>query len=92
MALLEAMALGRPVIAGMNSGGVTWVLDEGRSGYLTDVRKPNKIVQTLLMCLRQTEDRKQRQRNAYDRVLSVFSPKTIAEQYEKIYEKVISTY
>ena len=32
MALIEAMALGIPVIAGRRSGGVPWTLDEGRAG------------------------------------------------------------
>lgn len=91
MALIEAMALGLPVIAGMNSGAVPWVLAEGQCGYLTDVRKPKKIAEALLTCITQPEDRMRRQRNAYERVLNVFSPKSVAVQYEKVYETVLST-
>lgn len=92
MAVIEGMALGLPVVGGSNSGGLPWVLDEGRAGFLTDVRDPEKIAQTLLRCIEQEQDREQRQNNAYHRVLSLFSPNSVARQYEEIYEKVLSSY
>ena len=91
MALLEAMATGIPIVAGNDAGGVPWVLDEGRAGFLTDVKDPKKITQAMLTCLRNLEECKQKQKNAYKRVLSLFSPDSVAEQYEKIYEKVLSS-
>jgi L-malate glycosyltransferase len=90
LALLEAMALGLPIVAGSDAGGVPWVLDEGRAGLLTDVRKPAKIAQAVLTCIQQAEEREQRRRNAYARVMSLFSPNSVAAQYEKMYEKVLS--
>ena len=92
MALLEAMALGVPVVAGMNAGGVPWVLDGGQAGFLTDVRKPEKIAQTVLTCLQHKEDREQMRRKAYERVLNYFSPISVAKQYESMYEKVLSSW
>ena len=92
MAIIEAMALNLPVIAGNGSGGVNWVLDEGRAGFLTDVTKPEEITQTLLTCIRQREDRERKQKNAHERVLTLFSPDSVAEQYTKMYEKVLSSY
>ena len=91
LALLEAMATGIPIVAGNDAGGVPWVLDEGRAGFLTDVKDPKKIAQAMLTCLRNLEECKQKQKNAYKRVLSLFSPDSVAEQYEKIYEKVLSS-
>jgi glycosyltransferase involved in cell wall biosynthesis len=90
MAVLEAMALGLPVVAGSKSGGVGWVLDEGRAGFLTDVKSTVKTAQTLLTCIDQPEDCKQKRENAKARVLSLFSPHSVVEQYEKIYAKVLS--
>jgi glycosyltransferase involved in cell wall biosynthesis len=90
MALLEAMALGIPVIGGVNSGGVPWVLDEGRAGFLADVRDPENIAQSLRNCIEQPKDREQMARAAYNRVVNLFSPNSVAAQYEKIYEKVLS--
>lgn len=48
MALIEAMALGIPVIAGRRSGGVPWTLDDGRAGMLVDVTNPAEIAQAML--------------------------------------------
>jgi glycosyltransferase involved in cell wall biosynthesis len=92
MAVIEAMALGLPVVAGLNSGGVPWVLDEGRAGFLTDVRKPEKILQTLLACVERPEDRERRQRIAYSRVLNVFSPDSVANRYERMYDRILSSH
>lgn len=92
MAVIEAMAAGLSVVGGLGSGGVPWVLDEGRAGFLTDVRHPRKISQTLLACLEQVEERERKQRHAYHRVLSLFSPNSVAEEYEKMYEKVLTSY
>jgi len=90
MAVAEAMALGLPVVAGSDSGAVPWLLDEGRAGFITDVRKPEKIAEALLSCVRETQDRKRKQENAYHRVLTLFSPKFVAGQYERMYEKALS--
>jgi len=92
MALLESMALGVPVVAGNKAGGVPWVLDQGKAGFLTDIRDPKKIAQTLLTCIQQTEDREERKKNARCRALNLFSPDSVAEQYEKIYKKVVSSH
>ena len=40
--------------------------------------------------LEETEIRQERQRNAHDRVVSLFSPNSVAEQYEKLYAKAVS--
>jgi len=90
MALLEAMAIGLPVVAGSAAGGVPWILDDGRAGFLTDVRDARKTAQTLLACIEQKEDRVQKQHHAYNRVRRLFSPHVVAEQYETLYKKVLA--
>jgi L-malate glycosyltransferase len=87
MILLEAMAVGLPVVGGIGSGAVPWVLDEGRAGFLTNVKRPEQIAATLLTCLRQVEGRKHKQSNAYERVRSLFSPGAVAAKYEQLYTK-----
>ena len=47
MALIEAMALGIPVIAGRRSGGVPWTLDDGRAGVLVDVTSAEQVAQAM---------------------------------------------
>jgi len=92
MAILEAMALGLPVLAGKDAGGVPWVLDEGRAGFLADVRNPEKIAKTLLTCIEMTEHCEQIKKNASRRVMNLFSPSSVSDQYEKLYERVLSSY
>jgi glycosyltransferase involved in cell wall biosynthesis len=90
MAILESMAIGLPVVAGINVGGVPWVLDEGRAGYLTDMRDPQKIFETLLICIEEKQMRHEKQRQAFVRVTNSFSPDLVAAQYEKMYAKTLS--
>src|SRR5690606_5213360 len=89
MAIVEAMSLGVSVVAGAKAGGVPWVLDDGRAGFLTDVSEPRAMTETLLVCIRDAEERARRRRNAYERVTTYFSAAAVAERYERLYEKVL---
>ncbi|MFA6175281.1 MAG: glycosyltransferase family 4 protein, partial [Phycisphaerae bacterium] len=51
MVLIEAMACGVPVIGGSQSGAVPWTLDEGRCGFLCDVRDEMLLAQTILKAI-----------------------------------------
>jgi glycosyltransferase involved in cell wall biosynthesis len=92
LSILEAMALGLPIVAGSAAGGVPWVLDGGKAGFLTDVRDPKRITETLLTCIQQTKEREERRKNARCRVLNLFSPSCVAEQYESMYEKALTVH
>ncbi|PKO03914.1 MAG: hypothetical protein CVU43_00070 [Chloroflexi bacterium HGW-Chloroflexi-5] len=48
MSIIEALALGLPVIGGINSGAVPSTLDFGKAGVLVDVRSPSKIADAML--------------------------------------------
>jgi glycosyltransferase involved in cell wall biosynthesis len=48
MSLIEAMAIGIPVIAGQNSGGVPWTLNNGKAGILLDITQPVQIAEAML--------------------------------------------
>lgn len=90
MAIVEAMSLGVPVVAGNAAGGVPWVLDDGQAGYLTDVREPATIADALLSCIADPCERERRSKNAYERVLNFFSADAVAAQYEAIYARVMA--
>jgi glycosyltransferase involved in cell wall biosynthesis len=55
MVLMEAMACGVPVIAGRDSGGVAWTLDEGRCGFLCDIRDERALAETMLNAQQQPD-------------------------------------
>ncbi len=46
MVIVEAMAMGIPVIAGRNSGGPEWILNEG-GGVLVDVKNVHEVIKAL---------------------------------------------
>ena len=46
--LIEAAAVGTPVIAGGRSGAAPWILAEGDAGVLVDVTKPNAIASAMV--------------------------------------------
>ncbi|WP_084714543.1 glycosyltransferase family 4 protein [Streptacidiphilus rugosus] len=48
MVLLEAMAIGVPIIGGRRSGAVPWVLAEGEAGLLVDVRSPTAVAAAMV--------------------------------------------
>jgi len=50
MVVLEAMAVGVPVLGGHRSGAVPWLLAEG-AGLVVDVRRPSTIAEGLLRLL-----------------------------------------
>ena len=89
LTLLEAMALGVPVVGGVSSGGVPWVLDNGRAGRLADVLSARAICDAMLELLNE---------NIYDsirlaaktRIDAMFTPVAVIEQYESVYADVLS--
>jgi glycosyltransferase involved in cell wall biosynthesis len=51
LVLVEAMGCGVPVIGGSHSGAVPWTLEDGRSGYLCNVRDARALAETILRAL-----------------------------------------
>jgi glycosyltransferase involved in cell wall biosynthesis len=90
MVLIEAMALGLPVIAGGSSGGTRWTLDEGRAGLLTDVTDPFDVATALNNLAASPEARQQWGRRG--RLLAVrrFHIRAVADAYERIYDGMVS--
>jgi glycosyltransferase involved in cell wall biosynthesis len=86
---VEAMAQGVPCIGGIRSGAVPWVLDEGRAGFLTRVRRPDHLAATLIQALSDPVRSAQRAENGYRRAKAVFALETVAEQYVGAFERVL---
>jgi L-malate glycosyltransferase len=86
MALIEAMALGLPVVGGDKSGGVPWVLDYGSTGMLADVRSAESLCRAMLEIIGKNELYERISRDGVERAHTVFSPAVVAEEYEKMYK------
>ncbi len=88
--LIEAMALRLPVIGGMNSGAVPWILDDGSAGMLCDVKSPRQIAQTAIDVL-VSEDQWQRySESGYERIVDQFSIEKVVDTCIEQYRRILS--
>lgn len=89
VALLEGMAMGRPVVA-LPTGGIPEFVEDGRTGWLA-ARGGDEAAQ-LARALEsaRTSDRAPRAAEARARVVERFSRAAMRDGYERIYEAAIS--
>lgn len=90
MALVEAMALGLPVVGGDKSGGVPWVLGDGEAGILTNVRSPGAIGRALSRILQDAAEYDRIVHSGLTRVQQLFMPNVVAQEYEKMYVSAVA--
>lgn len=83
LVLLEAMALGLPVVAGASAGGVGWTV--GNAGILVDVTLPEAIASGVKMVLGNRGLRRRLGSSGVRRVLEVFSSDAVGRAYEAEY-------
>jgi glycosyltransferase involved in cell wall biosynthesis len=84
MVLIEAMACGVPVIGGRNSGAVAWTLEEGRCGFLCNVRDENALAKTMIEAMRQPDDNRALVERAWASAKQRFSLELAASANEDI--------
>lgn len=89
MVLIEAMALGIPVIAGRSSGGVPWTLDGGRCGRLVDVRDPRQIAGAMCELIDDAAARSAIGQAGNALARERFHIAAIADAYEPIYGELL---
>lgn len=86
MTLLESLGANLPIVGGISSGGVPYVLDYGRAGTLTDVACPHALAQSVLKLI----DGGPRRLGAHARFYAAanFSPQAVAREYVRWYEQL----
>jgi glycosyltransferase involved in cell wall biosynthesis len=82
IAFLEAMALGKPVIAG-NIGGVTGIIENGRTGLLVEP-EPSRIADAIILLHERQDVRQEMVRNGMDYVAG-FDWRNIVSRYLRLY-------
>ena len=90
LALVEAMVLGVPVIAGKYSGAVPWTLEEGRAGCLVNVASAKEVASAMLRLARDREMRSLLAATGRESAARRFKMMSIAGQYERLYEQVLA--
>jgi glycosyltransferase involved in cell wall biosynthesis len=90
MVLLEAMRARIPVIAGAESGGVPWTLDDGRAGMLVDVTRPADMSRALVTVLTDGSIADGYVDRASVLLEERFGTDVVTAQYLEAYERVAS--
>ena len=87
MAVIEAMACGKPVIAS-NVGGIPFVVDDGRDGLLVPPADPAALAATCLTLLRSPGVAAEMGQRGLEKVQALSWPSRIAE-YEAIFRGLL---
>jgi len=89
MIVTEAMALGLPIIGGISSGAMPWITGNGAAGVMTDVTQPELLCGAMRELLDEPAQYASCAREAVSRARNVFSPESIAKQYEAVYRTAL---
>lgn len=88
MAILEAMAAGRPVVA-TRVGGVPEAVVDGVTGFLVPPRDPAALAEAIACLLRDHDLRRVMAQAARERVAQYFSVERMVEQTQNLYEQLL---
>jgi glycosyltransferase involved in cell wall biosynthesis len=90
MIFVEAMSQGIACVGGCKSGAVPWVLENGRAGYLTNVKNPKQLADTLIEVLSDPASVAHIAEQGYFRARKLFALETVAQSYVREYEHVLN--
>ena len=88
--LIEAMALGVPVIGGKNSGGVPWVVSD--EDLLVDVTDYKKIEQKLDLLLSNETLYREKSISSFMNAERKYSSKIVVDNFEEYYNEILSVF
>ncbi len=89
MAIVEAMALGVPVVVGKDSGAPPWLVDEGQAGVLVDVEDAESVADGILSLLQDGSYWQRLSHAAWERAGDVFRLRGSVDRYLELYARVI---
>ncbi len=89
MATLEAMALKKSVIAGVNTPGVREVLGYGTAGILLDMTNASALATAMLQLASDPDFRAKTALLGYERASSTYRLEVVFAQYERLYDRIL---
>jgi glycosyltransferase involved in cell wall biosynthesis len=90
MVLVEAMAVGTPVIAGSDSGATAWLLKGGSAGLLCDVRSTEALGDACRHVLSAADPLRSEREAALSWISAEFAPKRIAALHLAAYQELLT--
>lgn len=92
MVCIEAMLSGS-VVVGSNSGGMSEIIEDGKSGFLLSPKNPKAWAEKIEEVCALSDDNKMKVRkNAHERIMRRFDMSVIIPQMEDYYRTVINDY
>jgi len=89
LALLEAMASGRPIVAVRRGGGSTWLLEESRVGALVEPGDPSRLASAVLRLLQDGEAARRSAAQAQTVARERFSLSRMVDAVESVYQEAL---
>ena len=89
MVLIEAMAMGIPVVAGEKAGGIPWMLENG-GGELVDINDSLSVSEALEK-LAEPDVYKKLSEEARDIAVARFSKEVVVGKYLEAYKQVLNS-
>jgi glycosyltransferase involved in cell wall biosynthesis len=87
-AILEAMALGKPVVA-TDAGGNRELVAEGETGWLVPVQDTPALAAAILACLREPARAEEMGRRAEEIIAARFGLDRMVRDYEEVYQETM---
>ena len=87
-AVLEAMSMGRPVVA-TDVGGIPELVADGETGYLVPSRDTEAMAHRILELLQNMERRSAMGQAGLKRAQKQFNPEVIKLQFESLYDRLL---
>jgi len=85
--ILEALALGKPVISTDHKHGANEIIEDGKNGILVPIRDPQKMAEAILKILEDAELRRNLEEEARKRSEN-FSREKMISGYEKLFSEM----
>ncbi len=86
--LIEAMAFAKPVIS-TDTHGAREVIENGKTGILVPIGKPDQMAESVIKLLDQPEQMKKMGQKGFERLIRYFTCEQFIKKYEIFYRKVL---
>ena len=89
--MLEAMAIGKPVIA-TRVGGIPEIVKHKKNGMLIEPNSVDELIDAIVSMLNNKEEAKNMGKEGAKTILEKFKSEIVVDELERIYEEVVSNY